>query len=270
MKKLIKFFGIAFVCLLSVALLCACNNTDKNTNDEEECTEPTGHVHNAEGNWEVDKDTHWRICTEDQEKTDLSEHTLENGVCTTCKVTVETQGDKTVLMFKDDFGNWTTRITYNADGTVVEDFAEYLYDSKQNVVSIKITLNGKLTSEAEYGVDEEGYNYEKKVTEYLEDGTKVTYEYSNVGDTLRETKYKADGTIESDLTTVHEYDENGKKKSEKTYNGDKLVQEVKYVLVTADAWGGGIYNREVTTYLEDGTTRLVIYNENGEVVDATN
>ena len=268
MKKFIKLLSLVLVCFMAVAVLCACGETDNNADNNEETK--AEHTHKAADGWNIDKDNHWHQCEEDSEIIDVAPHTLEKNICTVCGAGIIKDGDNVSVYFYDKNNNWVRRVNYSADDTFTEDTAEYTYDDNNNILTLKITIDGKVASESEYGVDETGYNYEQKITQYFEDGTKLYNEYSVEGDTLRETKYNKDGSVEYDHKTVHEYDENGKKKSEKTYDGDRLIQEVKYILVTADSWGGGIYNREVTTYNEDGTIWIVIYNENGEVVDATN
>ena len=65
------------------------------------------------------------------------------------------------------------------------------------------------------------------------------------------------------------YGDNAKKMTEKKFSGDKLIQEIKYIPLFVDSWGGGSYKLEVTTYNDDGTTTVEYFNENGEPLEDT-
>ncbi len=256
MKNLKKIMCILLVCLLGVFVLAACGGEGNK--------EP--HMHTPGEEWLFDAENHWKECTEDGEKAEVAAHELDNEICSVCKVKVTTEGDKAEVYVLNDKGSWSVCHHYEGGKKVSEDTMEYKYFADGNVQFMTMKTNGKVSLEAEYGVDETGYNYEKKSTQYSEDGTKYTVEYDSKGDMLKETKVKADGTVEFDYTITHEYGDDGKKVSEKVYSGEKLVKEVKYIVVFADSWGGGSYNMEVTTYNEDGTTKVELFNESGELI----
>ena len=252
MKNFKSIMCILLVCLLSVFVLVACGgNVEDNGKD--------AHTHTAGDEWSFDPTNHWKVCSEDGEKVEVAAHTLEQEICSVCKAKVTVSDGKADVYVLNEKGNWTVCYHYEGDKKVSEDTMEYKYFADGNVEAMTMKTNGKLSYEAEYAVDESGYNYEKKSTQYNEDGTKYTVENDSNGDMLRETKVKADGTVEFDYTIVHEYGDDSKKVSEKVYSGEKLVKEVKYIVVFADSWGGGSYNMEVTTYNDDGTTKVEVF-----------
>lgn len=259
MKNLKNVMCILLICLLSVFVLAACGGENGESGKD-------SHTHTPSGEWLFDAENHWKVCSEDGEKVEVAAHTLEKEICSVCKVKVTAEDDKAEVFVLDEKGNWTVCYHYEGGKKVSEDTMEYKFFADGNIQSMTMKTDGTVTYEAEYGVDESGYNYEKKSVQYSEDGTKYTVEYDNKGDMLKETKVKADGTVEFDYTIVHEYGDDAKKISEKVYSGEKLVKESKYIVVFADSWGGGSYNVEVTTYNDDGTTKVELFNESGELI----
>ena len=65
------------------------------------------------------------------------------------------------------------------------------------------------------------------------------------------------------LTYVYEPYEDGDYKSTKVYNGDKLVLEKQYAECSD---GVGSYLQTETAYLDDGTTEVTTYDEDGNVI----
>lgn len=260
MKAMKKIFGVLLICMLTVCLLAACGgNSDGGKTDEN-----NDHTHTASGDWLFNGESHWKVCAEDEEKLDLAAHTLEKDVCTVCKVKV-TKGESTTDVYVlDDKGNWITCTHFDGEKVVSEDSVEYKYMADGNVESMKMTTNGKLVYDAEYGVDEDGFNYEKKSTKYNDDGTKYYCESDSKGDVLKETMYKADGTVEYDYTHTYTYADNAKKVGEKIFSGEKLIKEINYIVLFEDSWGGGSYKLEVITYGENGEKTVEYFTENGE------
>lgn len=267
MKNFKRIAGILFVCLLAVAVLAACGDkTDNggNNNDNKGGTIGEQHTHKGSGEWLADKDNHWKLCADDDEKTDLGEHVMDNTTCSVCGVVIEEAEGAVTVSFLNDKSMVVRSLKYDAEGNVTEELTDYVYDADGNVTTMKITAGDKVVYEAEYAVDEEGYNYEKAATTYNADGTKKYFEYSNIGDILREAEYGADGSVKYDYTTVHTYGDNAKKISEKTYSGEKLIKETNYIVLFEDSWGGGSYKVEVITYNEDGTKTVEYFTENGD------
>ncbi len=256
MKVFKKIVIMLLVCFLTVFVITACKEKPNNNGDN--------HTHTAGEEWLFDKDSHWKVCVEDGEKVDSAAHTLENEKCTVCGVKVKVKDNLTDVYVLDKKGNWTVCVHYDGENKVSEETIEYEYLADGNIKSMKIMTDGKLTYEAEYGVDDEGFNYEKSSTQYNEDGTKYYTEFDNKGDMLKETMYKADGTVEYDYTHVYTYGDNAQKTSEKIYSGEKLVKEINYIVLFIDTWGGGSYKLEVITYNDDGTKTVEYFTENGE------
>lgn len=262
MNSLKKALLLVMMLTLAVCVLASCGGNSDDNNKPDETEAP--HVHVSGNEWQIDKDSHWKVCGDDGEVMEKAEHDLSSGRCAECGVEVVEVDGVTKVFFFDEKENWIRCINYTADGKTTEDTMEYVYDGDGNITSLKMNTAGKLSYEAEYLVDTDGYNYEAKSTEYKEDGSKYVCEYTNDGDMTKETMYKADGTVEYDYRIEHTYGDDGKKVSEKTYSGDKLVKEVNYIVLFADSWGGGSYKLEVINYKDDGTKTVEYFTENGE------
>ncbi len=272
MNKFKRIFCVILALLMVAAVLTACggNNEDKgNDNEKGDSVGNKGekHTHTSSEGWQVDCVKHWMICEDDGEKFDEAEHDIQAGRCSQCSVEVIKQGEFTNVYFFDDHDNWIRCLHYDDNGNVTEDTVEYTYFEDGNIDFMKLSKNGKLFYEGDYELTADKYNYEKVCTEYNDDGTKTVTEMDEKGDIQREAKYKADGSVEYDHKTVHTYNDKGKKESEKTYDGDKLIKDVKWIVVSEDSWGGGSYKKEVTTYNADGTTTVKVYNENDELLE---
>ena len=256
MKTLKNIMFILLVCLISVFVLVACGSEEKKDD----------HTHTPGGEWLFDAENHWKECSADGEKVDVAAHELEKDICSVCKVKVTSEGDTAEVYVLNNKGNWVVCYHYEGGKMVSEDTMEYKYAADGSIQSMTMKTDGKLSYEAEYDTDSTGYNYEKKTVQYSKDGTKYTVEYDSNGDILKESKVKADGTVEFDYTIVHEYGDDSKKVSEKVYSGEKLIKETKHIVLFEDTWGGGSFHIEVTTYNDDGTTKVELFNENGEPI----
>lgn len=256
---------LTFAAILAVSVLVSCGDVDKG-----EVTPPANetkapHTHKTDGEWQADKTNHWKLCADDGEKVDDGTHQLDNkGKCSVCGVGITETDGTTAVYFYNDKGNWVRCVNYTADGNTTEDKAEYEFFDDGNLKAMKIIRNGVVSYDAEYLVDEDGYNYEAKATQFFEDGTKLVSEYSNDGDITRETKVDKDGKSEYDYKYEYTYGDNGKKTNEKMYNGEKLIKEINYIVLFADSWGGGSYKLEVITYNDDGTKTVEYFTEDGE------
>lgn len=268
MTGLKRIACIIFALLIAAVALTACggDKADEKGNENNNDKGNT-HTHETEKSWTVDTVKHWRVCDADGEKFDEADHDLQGGRCTVCMAEVVKQGEYTNVYFFDAHDNWVRCIHYDKDGNTTEDTVEYTYFEDGNIDYMKLYKDGKLFYEGDYEITSENYNYEKISTEYSEDGSKIVVEVDEKGDVQREAKYKADGTVEYEYKTIHTYNEKGKKDTEKTYDGEKLIREVKWVALFEDSWGGGSYKKEVTIYNADGTTTVKVYNENDELIE---
>ena len=83
------------------------------------------------------------------------------------------------------------------------------------------------------------------------------YTYNEQGDPLQTTSYDADGAVLSDQSWEYEYDENGGKKTERSYNNGVLAEVTEYV-PGAD---GESRTVKYTSYNEDGSYFVNEYDE---------
>lgn len=87
-----------------------------------------------------------------------------------------------------------TETYYRADGTVDRVLSyQYEYDKDGNPSSVKVYEDDRLASLMEYALDEEGWSYKARMTEYNKDGSRIVCEYDEEEKLVKETKYDADG-----------------------------------------------------------------------------
>jgi len=87
-------------------------------------------------------------------------------------------GSKLVSLFNDR-GDLEAETTYDAAGKVVkENRSEYEYN-EDGCIRHRHYENGRLVLDTEYSMDEEGFLYPSKVTEYDENGNKTVQEYAS-------------------------------------------------------------------------------------------
>lgn len=87
------------------------------------------------------------------------------------------------------------------------------------------------------------------------------YTYNEQGDPLQTTSYDADGAVLSDQSWEYEYDENGGKKTERSYNNGVLAEVTEY----APGADGESRTVKYTGYNEDGSYFVNEYDEMGNV-----
>lgn len=107
-------------------------------------------------------------------------------------------GTKTVSDSDPD-GAWSSEITYNADGSVMEDrYYEYLTDESGEAIGSKGYLNSVLVEEVQSIRNESGAATGLLMIDYAKDGSKTVREYNDVFDLVKETVYDADGKVISE------------------------------------------------------------------------
>ena len=262
MKKFAKILCFVLTLVLALAIFASCG--------EKKDDQPKDvHTHTAGEEWFVDRENHWHICKDDNEKTDVSKHTFEEGVCTVCNVHItEYDNSAAELCFYDEHDNWIELYKYDSEGNLTTEKAEYTYDENGCMLSFTSYEGERKTTECKYIVDDSGYSVESELTVYSEDGSSKKTEYNTKGDVIKETSYKADGSVETETKYEISYYENGARSEEKQYVNDKLTKEIKYIVASEDSWGGKIYNQQITTYNEDGTTTVETLDENGNPLNA--
>lgn len=143
-----------------------------------------------------------------------------------------------------DDGTWA-RNEYDSHGNCIK---AYTYDVN-NAVEVETTT--------EYALNADGWFYEAKSTTNM-DGAIFISEYNQYGDKTYSYIYDpAEGTV-FETKRVYEY-RDGQKLNCKQYEKDVLVMETLY-----NEDGGTVKEIE---YLEDGTTVVYEYDEDGELIE---
>ena len=97
------------------------------------------------------------------------------------------------------------------------------------------------------------------------DGGADIYNYNENGDIIRITCYDENGEVISENATYAEYDENGNKIKESTYENGLLIIVSEYAVTES----GKTYQKSVTSYLLDGSRDVYEYDENGNELKNT-
>ena len=165
-------------------------------------------------------------------------------------------------------GDIIVRVWYDEnDNETRVDTWEYEYNEEGQSAWEKQYTDGVLVYEvtgyAEYSNSDFSMRYPECIIEYYEDGTRMEQKYGPTGEVETETTYGANGDVVEVLTYVYETYEDGDYKSTKVYNGDKLVLEKQYAECSD---GVGSYLETETAYLDDGTTEVTTYDEDGNVI----
>ena len=165
-------------------------------------------------------------------------------------------------------GDIIVRVWYDEnDNETRVDTWEYEYNEEGQSDWEKQYTDGvlvyEITGYAEYSNSDFSMRYPECIIEYYEDGTRLEQKYGSTGEVETETTYGANGDVEEVLTYVYETYEDGDYKSTKVYNGDKLVLEKQYAECSD---GVGTYLETETTYNEDGSTTVITYDEDGNVI----
>lgn len=164
-------------------------------------------------------------------------------------------------------GDIMVRIWYDANDSVTrEDSWEYEYNEEGKHLWEKQYTDGKLVYEitgyAEFHGEDYSMRYPEMIIEYYEDGTRLEQAHGSNGEVETETTYNADGSVAQVLNYVYETYEDGNWKSIKVYDGEKLVNDKQYAQ-TED----GSYLETETVYNEDGSTTVITYDADGNVIE---
>ena len=116
--------------------------------------------------------------------------------------------------------------------------------------------------------NDDGEWYESEATESHSDGKKIEAKYNEYGDTTSRVIYDADGNVTSSETWEYTYDDNGFITTKKEYVDGMLNTQTVYKIVVEDDGILG-YPETVTTYNEDGSKTVCVYDEYNELVSET-
>ncbi len=199
----------------------------------------------------------------------VSEYAYDaNGNLLKCKETVDGRLNSETEYTVSDGESIDAKYTqYNEDGSKFINE----YDGNGNVIKlIDYDAEGNVTLQAdsEYAQKSDGEWYEKSATETYTDGTKIETEYDEQHNATSRLVYDADGNVTTTEKWEYTYDESGLIAKEKEYADGTLCKEIAYKIVAEDD-GVFSYPETVTTYNEDGSKTVCVYDENNEVISET-
>ncbi len=174
-----------------------------------------------------------------------TEYTVIGGESVVAKYTYYYEDGSKFVNEYDGYGNVVLLIDYNEDGTVTRQ------------------------TESQYAKDDDGEWYERSSTDTYSDGAKIEAEYDRYGYTTSRVIYDVDGNITSSESWEYTYDENGFITVKKEYSDGVLGSEAYFKIVEEDDGGRFSYPEIVTTYGEDGSRTVCVYDENNELVSET-
>ena len=287
-----KLFALFFALSLIFTLAACENNQSTNAPDigstapSQPATQPTAvptqptqptqptpptqpiqpHVHTP-GDWAVDLEKHWQVCTDCGEALNESEHTLDDlDVCTDCQAEVYTSDYGTDIYLHDEQGNNIFALSYDLDGQLLVTYTwEYTYDDAGNMLTMKEYADGQLSYEAEYALGDDGFPYTAKDTAYYEDGSRSYSEYDQWYNNTVSIWYDAEGNVTYHIRHEYEMNSDGFVVYQKDYEDDVLVSETEYGIIE-DEFGAYTYPAKEITYYEDGSKLITQYDENYEVI----
>ena len=177
----------------------------------------------------------------------------------------------------DEDGNTLRSTSYDAEGNPDYSY-EYEYSPEAGWMREKAYEGDRLTSEQEFLMDEEGNQITIRYVYYNEDGSFSVSEYDERGKETLEAYYDAEGKLESEAHYENEYDAEGNLILRRTYEGDRLTEEMEF-LFGADENGSWSMSGKTTTYYEDGSKHVedndpegawateITYDADGNVVE---
>jgi len=154
----------------------------------------------------------------------------------------------------DENGNVLYSAAYDETGAVMYAY-EYEYSPEAGWMHEKAYEGDRLTSEQEFLMDEEGNQITTRYVYYNEDGSSSVTEYDELGNETLVAYYDADGNPESEARYENEYDAEGNLILRRTYEGDRLTEEMEY-LFGSDEDGSWSMSGKTTTYYEDGSKHV--------------
>ena len=143
---------------------------------------------------------------------------------------------------------------------------DYDYNAEGVITRMRTFNDDALLEEADYAVvtvEGETIHYPARLTVWYEDDTRIVYVNDVNGDTLSESCYDAAGNLLQALEFTTEYDEEGNLLRVTVMENGVPARVEEYAM---DAYGW-TYCAVETLYLEDGTTVVIRYDENGEVIE---
>ena len=155
----------------------------------------------------------------------------------------------------DETGSCISSYSYNPDGTV--NYA-YLYEYAPDGSWMNETRyeGERLVEQWEYTLVQEDEWVNQNISRYIyygEDGSVSLYEYDEQGNETLEAFYGPDGEVESLMSYANLYNSDGDLVTKRTYENDRLAEEVEYVYGIDLDGGSWSMSGRTTTFHEDGT-----------------
>lgn len=175
--------------------------------------------------------------------------TADGEVCEIRNIYYSEDGRRDISEY-DEQGNFLGNYYYDADGTLT---GAYVYE---------YAPDGSWMNETAYEGERKMYQTEYRIkdgcqeiiryTSYEEDGSISLTEYDEMGNESLVASYGPNGETLSHLRYESEYDADGNRTLCRTYENDRLTQEMEYVF-GSDEYGSWSMSGKTTTYHEDGT-----------------
>lgn len=263
MKK--RFLAVSMACITAFTLLSGCSEK---------------HIHQSSELWKTDLNNHWKFCADCGQKTEESEHTLDDSnTCTTCGAEIIEWDSSTSLYQFNESGDPLKTAEYDADGFVLtETIYTYEYDADGNLTHSVTTTDGVITEDNTY-CTVDGETVPSQCIIYLDDGSKGISEYDAHGNAIHLLYYDANGNLYSqaeyeyalsadgqwyEVKCTDTEEDNSKIVSEYSENGDQ-TSAVRY-----DADGNLVYSYAWQyTYDENGNWNTLQYYCNGVLTSDT-
>jgi len=197
--------------------------------------------------------------------------TVDGEVLETSMIYHNEDGSKEISEY-NEYGDAVKIALYDASDAFIGEYTyEIEYDEEGNILLQKTYLDGALTEEQIYIIEEGedfSFHYIGKVITYDEDGSKCVTEQNRYDDITQITYYDAAGTVIDACTYENEYAEDDLLMAQRIYRGDVLEVEILYALEEHEDYNF-YYLASETTYHEDGTKTVVEFNTDGEIIKET-
>ena len=157
-------------------------------------------------------------------------------------------------------GNTLISISYGADKSE-QSRMEYEYSADGNQMTEKTYYEQKMQSQSVYDITDGNQIMIANIA-YYEDGGTESSEYDKYGNPTHQVVTSADGKMESDYRYEYEYDSDGNITLARTFENDRLVQEMEYV-TGSDQDGSWSRSGKTVNYHADGSKTVSDFDPDG-------
>lgn len=226
------------------------------------------HVHTP-GPWNADWENHWLACTECGEYLELSSHNANNqwDICFECDAEIKkhSQGYITVQLYDRNTKTNTTHYYDLLGNLLVTSKQIDTYNEDGYLISQAQYEDGKLIYEEHYAHRSKYDHYIISQTYYdLDDGSKLTYQFNEFGNLIRQTHYTKSGEISLDEEHEYTYSDSGVILYEHIYDSEVLVCEREYTVI-GSYYARSYCSKEIILN-EDGTRDVTEYTQDAKII----